>query len=167
MLRNIVVLFLVLSFLLNAKIAFASGQETNNQSAQDSQEEAALSEENYNLNIKNVWARASIPSSRNSAAYFEIVNNTDKEYVIISASTSVANNVELHNSFVDEKGISRMTSIDKVVVPAGSTIEFKPGGMHVMLFNLKKSFNQGDKFNLTLFIENSDPITVECEVRNQ
>ena len=79
----------------------------------------------------------------------------------------MANNVELHNSFVDEKGISRMTTIDRVVVPAGSTIEFKPGGMHVMLFNLKKMFKLGDKFQLKLIIENSDPITVDCEVRDQ
>lgn len=158
MLKNIVIFLVLGSLVFSSKISFADQQDVNNSQEQESNISA--------LEVKNVWARASIPSSPNSAAYFEIANSSEQEFVLVSASTTVANNVELHNSFVDEKGISRMTTIDRVVVPAGSTIEFKPGGMHVMLFNLKKPLNQGDKFNLKLIIENSDPIDVECEVRN-
>ncbi len=119
------------------------------------------------LKVTDVWARASIASSKNSSAYFKINNPTDKEIVIIAANApGIANNVELHNSFVDEKGISRMSTIDKVVVPSNSDIEFKPGGMHVMLFDLKGNLKAGEKFTLNLIIENGEPIEIEGEIRD-
>lgn len=182
MLKKLLAIISVLSLLLNVSPVFAASSNgvaqtiTNVDNATNSgsdgekeplEEDGFIVEEDGNLlEISDVWARASIPSSPNSAAYFKIKNNSKDEYVIVAASTMIANNVELHNSFIDEKGISRMTTIDRVIVPAESTIEFKPGGMHVMLFNLKKNIKQGDKFDLNIMIENDDPITVECEVRN-
>ena len=57
-------------------------------------------------------------------------------------------------SFVDEKGVSRMRFLDrKIVVPAKTTIELMPGAIHIMLFNLKKSLNVGDKFEIEVKIE--------------
>ncbi len=139
MLKNILLFLVTAAFFLNNSISIASGQNGNNSQTKittDNSDED-LKDKNYNdaLEIKDVWARASIPSNSNSAAYFTITNNSKSDFVIISANTSIANNVELHNSFVDEKGVSRMTSIDRVVIPAGGTIKFQPGGLHVMLFN--------------------------------
>lgn len=116
--------------------------------------------------ITDSWARKSISPNNNSAAYMKITNSTDKDVIIIGASASViANNVELHKSFVDEKGISRMTSIDKIVVPAKTTIELSPGGIHLMLFDLKKSLNNGDRFDIEVKIEGTRPLTVSTEVK--
>jgi len=58
-----------------------------------------------------------------------------------------------------------MSSIDKVVVPAGSEIEFKPGGLHIMLMDLKTNLEAGSKFTLNILVENSDPIVVEGEIK--
>lgn len=117
------------------------------------------------VEITKAWARKSMSSNNNSAAYMVIDNKTDKDIAIIGASSiEVANNVELHNSFVDEKGISRMTGVDKIVVPAKSLIELKPGSLHIMLFDLKKSLNSGDKFSIDLKIEGSTPLKVEATV---
>lgn len=160
MFKNLTTFIVILFLAMSSNKVFASSEVV------ESPKKSADQQEN-SLTITNVWARASIPSNPNSAAYLEITNNdSQREYIILSASTLIANNVELHNSFVDEKGISRMTTIDRVVVPAGSTIEFKPGGMHVMLLDLKKPLRQGDTFDLTLNIEDGSPIKIECEVRN-
>ncbi len=104
--------------------------------------------------------------NNNSAAYMKINNPTAEQITIIGASASqIANNVELHKSFVDEKGVSRMTSIDKIVVPAGSSIELTPGAIHIMLFDLKKNLSAGDKFNITIKIEGKDPMILETLVK--
>ena len=96
----------------------------------------------------------------------KINNPTAEQITIIGASASrVANNVELHKSFVDEKGVSRMTSIDKIVVPAGSSIELMPGAIHIMLFDLKKNLAAGSKFDIVIKIEGKDPITIEALVK--
>ncbi len=124
-----------------------------------------VEEKKVTLEISNVWSRKSMSPNNNSAAYMKINNPTHKQITIIGASSMViANNVELHESFVDDKGISRMTSIDKIVVPAQSEIELKPGGMHIMLFDLKRSLSTGDKFTIDIKIEGMDSISVESSV---
>lgn len=119
------------------------------------------------MQVTEAWARKSLSPNNNSAAYMKINNLADKDLVIIGASASeIANNVELHKSFVDEKGVSRMTTIDKIVVPAKTTVELAPSGTHIMLFDLKRNLNIGDKFKLELKVEGEvKPIIVETEVK--
>jgi hypothetical protein len=118
------------------------------------------------LKFLDVWARKTMSSDGNSAVYMRISNPTDQQLVIVEASApSIADSVELHESFVDEQGISRMTSVDKIVIPANSEIELKPGGIHVMLLDLKKSLEVGDKFTLYIKFDNMDSAAFEVEVR--
>lgn len=125
-----------------------------------------IAQEKAALVISDAWARKSMSPNNNSAAYMKISNATDRQITIIGASAAmVANNVELHESFVDEQGISRMTSIDRIVVPANSEIELRPGGIHIMLLDLKSNLSSGDKFNLEIEVENMDLISVEATVR--
>ena len=129
-------------------------------------EQPKAAEVKKTLEITDIWARKSMSPNNNSAAYMKINNPTAEQITIIGASASqIANNVELHKSFVDEKGVSRMTSIDKIVVPAGSSIELTPGAIHIMLFDLKKTLSEGDKFNITIKIEGKDPIVLETLVK--
>ncbi|CAF2028552.1 unnamed protein product [Rotaria magnacalcarata] len=159
-------LFLLSTVLLYGP-AQATEQSTTNVSTTNSAVSAAPTPEIIKeVRITDSWARKSISPNNNSAAYMKISNPTDKDIVIIGASASeTANNVELHKSFVDEKGVSRMTSIDKIVVPAKTDIELAPGAIHVMLFDLKKSLNTGDKFNIEVKIEGKTPIVVQTEVK--
>ncbi|MGC0371960.1 MAG: hypothetical protein DGJ47_000661 [Rickettsiaceae bacterium] len=123
--------------------------------------------EKQGLIVKESWARTSIPPNNNSAAYMKITNPNKEQITIIGASAAmVANNVELHKSFVDEKGISRMTSIDKIVVPGESTIELAPGAIHIMLFDLKKNLSLDDKFKLILKLEGMKPVASTVVVKN-
>ena len=150
--------------------------ESNEVSSMDvpDSEEVDESDEMFNeeedseqaLEVTNAWARSSLSSNNNSAAYMTINNLTNKQITILGASAAdVANNVELHKSFVDEKGVSRMTSIDKIVVPAKSSISLAPGGIHIMLFELKRKLSAGDNFKIILALEDMDAITVDAQVK--
>ena len=121
-----------------------------------------------NINFDNVWARASLSPNPNSAIYLDIINDSDKQYTLIKASAiSVADIVEIHQSFVNEKGIVRMAPIDDIIIPAHTTISLKPNGMHLMLLGLRKNLNAGDKFELILkFKENIEKVIL-VSVRNQ
>ena len=117
------------------------------------------------LHITKAWARPSIGQSKNSAAYFEIHNPHDRQITIIGASAvKIANNTELHKSFVDEQGISRMVSIDKIVVPAKSSIHLVPGSIHVMLLDLKTRLKPNDEFTLYLLLENDQKIAINVKI---
>jgi hypothetical protein len=128
----------------------------------------AIPELQKNLIITDAWVREPISPNNNSVVYMKISNPTDKEIVIIGSSAAeTANNVELHQSFVDEKGVSRMTSIDKIVVPAKTDIELAPTGIHIMLLDLKKSLKIGDKVKLEVKIQGRNPLVIQAEVKNE
>lgn len=134
--------------------------------ASDEIKTTAQEKQGATLKFLDVWARKTMSSNGNSAVYMRISNPTDRQLVIVDASApAIADSTELHESFVDEQGISRMTSIDKIVIPANSEVELKPGGIHVMLFGLKKSLKEGDKFTLYIKLDNMDSSAFEVEVR--
>ena len=41
--------------------------------------------------------------------------------------------------------IAKMTHVDALIVPANSTIELKPGGMHLMLMGPRRDINAGEE----------------------
>ncbi len=109
------------------------------------------------ISFSYVWARASLSPNPNSVIYMDITNDSDQVYTLVSASAmSITDNVEIHQSFVDEKGIMRMAPIDGgIIIPPHTTVSLQPNGMHLMLLNLKKNLNADDVFTLTLnFKEN-------------
>ena len=118
------------------------------------------------IEIIGPWARASLSPNNNSAAYLSIKNTSDTQFTLIGAGAmKIANNVELHQSYVDEKGISKMTAIDKIIIPANSEITLKPAGMHIMLLDLKRALKAGDKFKLDLKFQGVGTKTVDVEVK--
>lgn len=129
------------------------------------------------IEILNAWARGS-NTSNNSAIYLEIHNNSDTDYNLVNVSSEVANKVELHNSFVDEKGVSQMKKLDKLVIPAKTNVILQPASMHIMLLDLRNTLKIGDKFALSLYFDKaltSDKNapagnmtkTIEVEVKNK
>lgn len=123
---------------------------------------------NDQLQVAEAWARQPTPPNNNSAIYMQITNPTKQQITIIGAEAAViANNVELHKSFVDERGVGRMVSVDKIVVPAESTIELAPGGTHIMLFDLKRRLDLNDNFEAKLKILDGEMITVQVTVQNK
>ena len=58
-----------------------------------------------------------------------------------------------------------MKPITKVDVPAGATVQLKPGGFHIMLVDLVKPLAAGDTVPLTLTFEKAGTKTVDAKVR--
>ena len=59
--------------------------------------------------------------------------------------------------------------MDVVEIPANKSVEFKPGGLHVMLMNVAKPIKPGDKVPLVLTFEGTDkkPVVVKLDVTAQ
>jgi len=119
------------------------------------------------LIISGGYARSSVAPNNNSAAYMTLRNDTATAYEIIGASSvDIANRVEIHQSYVDDKGISRMVSVDKLVIPAHSTVELKPGGTHIMLLDLRvPQLKPGTHFKILLHFKDGQILSVPIEVQ--
>ena len=86
------------------------------------------------LVVTNGYVRDTLPGQTVTAAYCDISNTTPEDAVLVGVSTPLASSVELHETR-DEAGMVRMRRLDRVVVPAGASVRFRPGGMHLMLFD--------------------------------
>ena len=118
------------------------------------------------LTVNETWARpASI--GENGAVYFVIQNETTSDDALISVSTDIASTAEAHMSMMNDQGVASMQMQEAVMVPAGESVTFKPGGLHIMLVDLKQDLKIGDTFTLILQFEKAGEITVQVEVREQ
>ena len=116
------------------------------------------------LSVKDAWARPGTAGG-NSAIYFIIENSASQDDVLLSASGDVAASVELHISMMDANGVMSMQPQESVPAPAQGTVEFKAGGLHVMLINLNRDLKVGDTFTVTLNFQNAGEITVDVTVK--
>lgn len=117
------------------------------------------------VEIEGAYARASIPNVPNSAAFFVIKNNSDKDIAITSANSDIAEKNELH-THIKENEMIKMMKIEKLVVPAKSSLELKSGGDHVMLMGLKKELKVGDEISLELSFSDGDKKSIKVPVKD-
>lgn len=117
------------------------------------------------VEIDGAYARASIPNVPNSAAFFVIKNNSDKDIAITSANSDIAEKNELH-THIKENEMMKMIKIEKLVVPAKSSLELKSGGDHVMLMGLKKELKAGDEISLELSFSDGDKKSIKVPVKD-
>jgi len=114
--------------------------------------------------ISNLWARPTAEKMGNSAIYLEIKNQGKKGDALIKAETDIATNVEIHKT-VDNNGISSMVQLSKVSIPANTTVQFTPGGLHIMILGVTSQLKDGDSFPLMLTFEHAGKIDVEVVVK--
>lgn len=97
-----------------------------------------------------------------AAAYFTVINTGDGADALISASTDIAERVEVHESVVTD-GLAEMRPVEEIVVPAGDQAVLERGGYHLMLIN-PQPLAEGDTYDLTVTFDQSGDLTVEVPV---
>jgi copper(I)-binding protein len=110
------------------------------------------------------WSRATPAGSKVGVGYLVLQNRSSSPQRFVAARSDVAGKTELHET-VESGGVARMSPLPILVVPAGGSIEFAPGGRHVMFMDLKRPLRQGERFVATLVFEPAGAVTVEFEVR--
>ncbi len=116
------------------------------------------------LAVTDAWSRSTPPVAKVGVVYFTLKNDTKKSDRLLKLSTPVAERVEVHRTEVLD-GIARMREVAVLHVDAGQTVEFKPGGMHVMLIGLRKPLVTGATYDLDLLFEVAGPRKVRVQVR--
>lgn len=71
---------------------------------------------------------------------------------LVAGSSPVAGVVEIHEMTMDGTTM-RMRAVPGVDLPAGKAVEFKPGGLHLMLMDLKQPLKNGDTVPVSLVVE--------------
>jgi len=115
------------------------------------------------LKIHHPWARATVAGQPSGGGFLKIENAGEADR-LISAQADVSKLVELHTMSMDGE-VMRMRKLDNgIELPAGQTVELKPGSLHIMFLELKAPLKEGSKFPLHLKFEKAGDIDVEVQV---
>ena len=146
------------------------------------------------VEITGAWARTSPTNSANGAAYVTLTSSKDDALLSVEVDASVAKTAEVHETVMasssdttmagsmgsdttamggamgsDASAPAAMTMqpVDKVELPAGETVELKPGGYHIMLMKLAKPLEKGSTIKVTLTFATAASQTVDVPVRDE
>jgi len=115
--------------------------------------------------VQDPYARAASAMAQSGAAFMSIFNHSDMDDTLVSASSDVAERVELHTHIQTDEGVMRMVQMEEgIPLPAGETVMLQRGGLHVMFLGLTRPLNHGDEVVVTLEFEHAETVTVTIPV---
>jgi len=114
------------------------------------------------LQIENAYTRATVPGQQVAGGFMKI-ENTGTADQLVSVSSPVAGEVQLHEMAM-EGNIMKMRQVKDISVPAGSFVELKPGGLHLMFINIKAPLAAGESFPVKLKFAKAGEVEVKMPV---
>ncbi len=115
------------------------------------------------LSAKDAWIRW-LPGSAPAGGYVTLVNSGDRPVSLVGASSADYGAVSLHRTR-SHAGMSEMLAVDKIVIPAHSSVAFATEGYHLMLEQPKRALGPGDRAAITLRFSDGPPLTVQFALR--
>jgi copper(I)-binding protein len=115
------------------------------------------------MEVREPWARPAAQGD-NGAVYMILHNHASTADELVGASADVAQAVEIHESTIDANGVMQMARRSSILFSAGEEVEFRPGGLHIMLIRLKRDLTVGDEIKITLHFKNREDIILAARV---
>lgn len=118
------------------------------------------------ISVSKAWTRQTAPNQSVGGGFLTIRNVGKTDDRLLTASTPLAAEVQIHSMSMD-KGVMKMRRVKEgITIPAGKSLELKPGGLHIMFIGLKKPFNLGDKIPVTLKFQRAGTVKVNFDVQS-
>ena len=117
------------------------------------------------IQVEQLWARATPAGASTGAVYLTITNKSQEMDRLLSASSDVADKLQIHEMKV-VNGVMEMREVTGgVAVAANGSVELKPGSYHLMLMGLKKPLKAGETIPLTLDFEKAGKVSITVPIR--
>lgn len=114
------------------------------------------------VEVKDAWARASVQGQKASGAFMKITARDGAQ--LVGVSTPVAGVAEVHEMKM-EGDVMKMRAVPALALPAGKTVELKPGGYHVMLMDLKAPLVKDNNVPVTLVFKDAKGVESRLEIQ--
>ncbi|RCS24925.1 DUF1775 domain-containing protein [Phyllobacterium salinisoli] len=116
------------------------------------------------VEITGAFVRAMVPGAKVGGGYVKLDNEGGEADRLVAASSPAAKRVEIHEMTMENDVMKMRALQDGVKLPAGETVELKPGGMHLMFMDVAKPFREGDSVPVTLEFEKAGKVDVMFNV---
>ena len=136
------------------------------------------------VKVEGAWARTSPSGVKMGAAYMKLTSANADKLLKVSVDPSVAKTAEIHEmvmaggmgsmpskpmgsmSTPTSAPMMQMKPVQSIDLPAGTAVELKPGGYHIMFMELAKPLEKGTTIKLTLTFEKAGEMTVDVPVQD-
>ncbi len=115
------------------------------------------------VEVKDAWVRTAVPGQKATGAFMKITARDGAR--LVSAASAVAGVTEVHEMKMDGD-VMKMRAVEGgLELPAGKTVELKPGGFHVMLMDLKAALPKDSTVPITLVFKDAKGIQSRLELK--
>jgi copper(I)-binding protein len=114
------------------------------------------------VTVQDAWVRGMVETQTSTGAFMRITSKSAAR--LIGAQSPAAGMAEIHQTTMDG-GVMRMRPVEAIELPAGKTVELKPGGYHVMLMHVRQPLKEGATVPVTLVVEGKDGKRQTIEVQ--
>jgi len=115
------------------------------------------------VSVQNPYVRLAPPNAPATGAFMVIKNNGDKDVKVLKADNPVSRVTELH-THLNEGGVMKMRLVPAIEVKAKGEAVLQPGGLHVMMIDLKAPMKEGDVVPITLTFDDGSSKQIEAKV---
>ena len=115
------------------------------------------------LRVSGQWFRLIMPSLP-AAGYFTVTNATTVPEKLTGAASPACGMLMLHQS-VSKNGEESMIMVPSVTIPAHGTVQFAPGGYHLMCMSPRPAMAPGKSVPVTLRLANGESLSASFPVR--
>jgi hypothetical protein len=118
------------------------------------------------VSIEEAWIRAQPDQGANSAAYFTLCNGGGEPVSVSKLAASIAGMAEAHETVTDASGRKSMQPLRVLSIAPGERVILEPGGMHLMLMELKAPIAAGDSTTITVSFSNGSSVSAEAVAKS-
>ena len=113
------------------------------------------------VKVEGAWARATVQGQQGTGAFMSITASQGTR--LVGVSTPVAGVAEVHEMKMDGD-VMKMRAVPALDLPAGKTVQLKPGSYHLMLMDLKQPLLKDSTVPLTLRFKNAAGVDSQLEL---
>ncbi len=123
--------------------------------------------EKSDIDVSKASVREPVGGQDFTAGYCLLRNTGVMNDKLLKVTSDVVGFFEIHEMSIQD-GVMRMRGLpDGLVVPKEATVELKPGGLHLMLFDIKELLTVGKHFQAVFHFQKAGPISVRFTVESR
>jgi copper(I)-binding protein len=114
------------------------------------------------VQVQDAWVRTTVQGQKGTGGFMKLTAKDGAR--LVGVTTPVAGVAEVHEMKM-EGDVMRMRAVPALELPAGQTVELKPGGYHLMLQDLKTTLPKDSTVPITLTFEDAKGVRSNLELK--
>ena len=118
-----------------------------------------------NIVINKPWIKYIHPGQKVTSGYLEIINNGKSDEVLLSIESNFAKNNQIHSMNIQNDVMKMKHLKSGLVIKKKSKISLRPGGFHLMFFDIDKILKNKKHLYVKLNFKKNGSIEIPFQIK--